>query len=377
MYKKSNKFVLGNGKFQEKYKDMPKLEEGEKKKTVLVTGGAGFLGYHISQRLRNKYNLIFLDIADFIKDEYPKGSKLYDTDIRDKKGMENILKENKIDLIIHAAAALPLWSKKDIFSTNVQGSKNVFDLALKYKIPRVTYISSTAVYGVPKVHPLYETSELIGVGNYGISKIEAEKVALQYRKKGLILPVLRPKTFIGTARLGVFQLLYDWVAEGKKIPVIGNAENEYQLLEVDDLVDAIDLTLTLPKSKVNDTFNVGAETFGKVKDFLGGFFKYAKTGSKIMKTPAGFTKATLATLEFFKLSPLYKWVYGTADKDSFVSIDKAKKQLGWKPKYSNLDALKRSYDWYLAHKDSLSQGSGVTHRIKWKEGALSLVKKFM
>jgi len=267
--------------------------------------------------------------------------------------------------------------KSRYISTNVEGTRNVLEVAKKHNIKRVVYISSTAVYGVPKVHPLYETNPMIGVGNYGKSKIAAEKVCLEYRKKGLIIPILRPKTFIGTARLGVFQILYDWVESGKKIPSIGNGQNLFQLLEVDDLVYAIDLALNAPSKKANDTFNVGSEKFDTVDNILGDLIKYAKTGSKVMHTPAWFVKPTLATLEFLQLSPLYKWVYGTADKDSFVSVDKLKKQLGWKSKYSTSQALIRAYQWYLDNKNNISEGSGVTHRIKWKQGALAVVKKFM
>jgi len=166
------------------------------------------------------------------------------------------------------------------------------------------------------------------------------------------------------------------VSEGRKIPVIGNGKNLYQLFEVDDLVNAIDLTLSKSKSKVNDVFNVGAEKFGTVNEDVGALCKYAKSGSKVMHTPAYIVKPILATLEFFNLSPLYKWVYGTADKDSYVSVDKIKKILGWKARYSNADALKRSYDWYLEHRDEIKE-DGVTHRVKWKEGALGIVRRFM
>ena len=204
-YEKTNTYKLGTGKFKEQYNDIENFKGI--KKTVLVTGGAGFLGYHISQRLRHKYNLIFLDIANYPVDEYAKNAKLYDTDVRDIKGLEKLFKENKIDLIIHAAAALPLWKKADIFSTNVEGTRNVLKIAKKFNVARTVFISSTAVYGVPKVHPLYETNPMIGVGNYGKSKIAAEKVVEEFRKKGMIISVLRPKTFIGTARLGVFQIL--------------------------------------------------------------------------------------------------------------------------------------------------------------------------
>ena len=98
-------------------------------------------------------------------------------------------------------------------------------------------------------------------------------------------------------------------------------------------------------------------------------------GKKIKPFPAWPMIMTLRVLEFFKLSPLYKWVYETASKDSFVSIEKAEKKLGFKPKYSNKDALIRNYDWYLKNIDSIKGKSGISHRAPWKQGILGLAKK--
>ena len=81
-------------------------------------------------------------------------------------------------------------------------------------------------------------------------------------------------------------------------------------------------------------------------------------------------------LEALHVSPLYKWVYETASEDSFVSIEKAEKKLGFKPKYSNKQALIRNYQWYVAHEHEFKNASGVTHRVPWKQGALSFFKMF-
>lgn len=346
---------------------------------VLITGAAGFLGYHLTHYLLNKnWEVVGLDINEFIKDEYPETMKKYIVDVRDKEKLEEVIKNEKPDTIVHAAAALPLWKKKDIFTTNIEGTRNVLDLALKYNIERVVFISSTAVYGVPKVHPILEEHPLIGVGYYGISKIQAEKICKEYREKGLCVPIIRPKTFIGPARLGVFEILFDWVHDNKKIPVIGNGNNRYQLLDVEDLCEAIYLTLTLEKEKVNDTFNVGAMEFSTVKEDLESFFKAVNSHSRVFKTPAKIVKFFLALFNFLKISPLYKWVYDTADKDSFVSTEKIQKKLGWKAKYSNKEAFIRAYKWYLAHYEEVKKaGEGVTHRKAWKQGILRLIKKFM
>ena len=284
---------------------------------------------------------------------------------------------NGADVVIHCAAALPLWKKKDIFETNVGGMKNVCDSCLRLNVGRLIFISSTSVYGVPKEHPLYETNPRVGVGPYGKSKIMAEEICEEYRAKGLKVCILRPKSFIGTARLGVFQILYDWVESGAKIPIIGYGNNRYQLFEVEDLVDAINLASTIPAEKVNDVFNVGAKKFDTVKKDVGAMCEYANTGSRVMGTPAWLIKPVLRFFEILNLSPLYKWIYGTADTDSFVSIEKAEKVLGWEPKYSNAEALIRSYQWYLENKHTIQKGTGVTHRIAWKQGILSLFKKML
>lgn len=345
---------------------------------IVVTGGAGFLGYHIAQkvnRITEFKDCIFFDIAPFEEKEYNKDIKCIYGDVRDKKQMDEMMKG--VDVVIHCAAALPLWNKKDIYETNIDGTRNVLDSSLKNKVNRVIHISSTAVYGVPDVHPLYETHPRHGVGPYGESKVRAEEICEEYRSKGLPICILRPKSFIGTARLGVFQILYDWVESGVKIPIIGNGKNRYQLFEVEDLVDAILLASALPLEKINDTFNVGAKEFKTVNEDVGSMCQYAGTGARVMSTPASLVKPVLRFFELLNVSPLYKWIYGTADTDSFVSIEKAQNQLGWDPKYSNSQALIRSYQWYLDNKHTIQQGTGVTHRIAWKQGILGFFKKFL
>jgi nucleoside-diphosphate-sugar epimerase len=347
-------------------------------KKLLITGGVGFLGYHLCKRLAKKFDkIILVDIDRFNKEEYPSNVDYYRVDISDRFAFEELVKKTKPSLIVHAAAALPLYSEKIIWRVNVQGTKNVLTSALNNKVKRVVFISSTAVYGVPKVHPLYEDTRLVGVGPYGKTKIVAEKICRDFRSKGLCVPIIRPKTFIGTGRLGVFQILYDWVESGKRIPIIGNGKNKYQLLEVEDLVDSIYLTLEKKEELVNDTFNVGAEKYESVYEDVSALCHYADSGARVMKTPATPVKFALRILESLKVSPLYKWVYGTADKDSFVSIEKIQRNLGWKPAFSNQEALIHSYKWYLEHKSESDSATGITHRVAWDQGILKLFKKLL
>jgi nucleoside-diphosphate-sugar epimerase len=204
----------------------------------------------------------------------------------------------------------------------------------------------------------------------------AEEVCLEYRHKGMCVPILRPKSFVGPERLGVFALFYDWAKDGRGFPMIGNGKNRYQLLHVEDLCEAIYLCMTLEKEKVNDTFNIGAKEFKTMKEDYQAVLDTAGYGRKIVPLPAAPVILVLRFLEALKLSPLYKWVYETASKDSFVSIEKAEKVLGYKPKFSNQDALVRNFKWYLENIDKIKGHSGISHRVPWKQGILKLAKVF-
>ncbi len=350
-------------------------KKSKRVRTFLVTGASGFLGYHVCKYLVEKnQRVVGVDIADF---NYPKlrdKIKFYKGDIRDRRLMERIMRG--VDVVIHSAAALPLWKRDQIFSVNVYGTKLILELALKLGVERVVYISSTAVYGIPRKHPVTEESKLVGVGPYGESKIKAEHICLEYRKKGLCVPILRPKTFVGEERLGVFSIYFEWVREGHNIPIIGNGKNKYQLLDVSDLVEAIWLVSTKPKKLSNDTFNVGASEFTTMKEDFGAVLKYAGFGKHIVTTPAWLVIPILRLLNMLKLSPLYPWVYETAAIDHYVDVSKIQKKLGWKPKKSTAQALIDSYKWYEQHWKEYKNKIGVTHRTAWKEGILSFVKLF-
>jgi nucleoside-diphosphate-sugar epimerase len=342
---------------------------------VLITGGAGFLGYHLAGDLDRRGMAVALaDVAPFQESEYPPGSRFFRADVRDRNRLIEILREFPAAAIVHAAAALPLWRKKDIFEVNVGGTRNVLDAALATGVRRVVYISSTAVYGVPRKHPVFEDDPLVGVGPYGKSKIMAERVCAEFRRCGLCVPIVRPKTFVGTGRLGVFQILFDWVESGCRIPMIGPGRNRYQLLEVEDLCDAIYRCATADERLANDTFNVGAREFGTVRDDLTRLCEHAGGGARPIGTPAWLVKPALRIFEMLRLSPLYRWVYGTADKDSFVSTDKIEARLGWQPRFSNSQALIRSYQWYREHQTEADLATGVTHRVAWRQGVLRVFK---
>jgi len=339
----------------------------------LVTGGAGFLGINLVRDLLARGDSVTsLDLAPFDYPDCRDRVRVIRGDVRDPDAVRRAVAGS--DVAVHCAAALPLYRPADIFSTDVAGTRNVLAAARDAGLARVVHISTTAVYGIPDHHPITEDDPLHGVGPYGEAKVAAERVCLEFRRQGLCVPILRPKSFIGPERLGVFALLYEWAKDGRHFPILGRGENRYQLLDVADLCEAIHRAATLPCKTVNDTFNIGAAAFGTFREDLQAVLDEAGHGRRIIPLPAGPAILALKVLEALRLSPLYRWVYETAVKDSYVAIDKARERLVWEPRYSNRDALLRNFHWYLAHEAEFAGRAGVSHRVPWKQGVLKLAK---
>jgi nucleoside-diphosphate-sugar epimerase len=343
---------------------------------VLITGGAGFLGINLVRHLLSQgvAGITVLDIAGF---DYPdvRGAVTFiQGDIRDPEVVRRSM-PGEAGIVVHTAAALPLYPAKEILSTEVEGARILLEAAVESRADRFIHISTTAVYGIPDHHPLYESDPLHGVGPYGRAKVLAEELCRLYRDRGLCIPILRPKTFVGPERLGVFALLFDWAREGRNFPLIGRGDNRYQLLDVEDLCTAIELCMTGDRAAVNDTFNVGAKEFGTLREDFQAVLDAAGFGKRVIGLPRAPAIAALKLAEALKWSPLYRWVYETAAQDSFVSIEKAERILGFAPRYSNREALLRNFRWYCENLESFRNVSGITHRVPWDQGILKIVKK--
>ena len=339
---------------------------------VAISGGAGFLGLHLARRLvAGGHEVRTLDLAPLDDAALEGRVEELHGDVRRKADARRLVAG--ADVLVHAAAALPIQvSRAAIRSVNVEGAAVTFAAAAEAGVGRVVLISSTAVYGVPERHPIHEDDPLVGVGHYGESKIEAERLCEAFARRGLETVIVRPKTFVGPERLGVFEILFDWIREGRRIPILGDGSNRYQLLAVEDLVDAAVRCLDAPVA--GEALNVGAGTFGTVREDVEGLIEHAGSGSRLRPVPARPAEVVLRGLELAHLSPLAEWHYRTAHKDSFVSIDKARGLLGWEPRLSNVETLCATYDWYLDHRAEL-RDAGLTHRVPWDQRALGLLRR--
>jgi nucleoside-diphosphate-sugar epimerase len=344
------------------------------KKKVLITGGTGFLGVHLARKFLQKgYAVTLFDLAPLDAKDLIGKVAVVKGDIRKKSAIEKAVKGNTF--VIHAAAALPIQrAKEKIFSVNINGTKNVLEVSLHYKIKKFIFISSTAVYGVPKHLPETENSPLDPIGYYGQSKMMGEKLCMEYQQKGLPVIVFRPKSFLGPERLGVFELWFEAIYLGRRLYILGNGNNKYQLLDVGDLANATEKAID---SKVSgEIFNIGARDYKTWRMDLGSVIKAANSKSKITGLPVMPSQILLSVLEMLNLSPLSAWHYKTMPVPSYVSTKKAERMLSWKAKKSNEELLLASYLWYKEHRNQLLHRKGKTHRVGWNFQILNLLSRF-
>lgn len=343
---------------------------------LLITGASGVLGQNLVEYLlaRGCRDLVLLDLVrsnqlDRLGLPFVQGS------IVDSRTAARAM--HGVNVVVHCASAAPSYKAELIRSIVVDGTRNLLQQAMANGVERFVYISSTAVYGIPERSPVYESDDLQDYHDpYNRAKIAAEQLCHEYRRGGLCLPILRPRTFLGPGRLGTFAMLNDWAKDGRDFPLLGDGRNRYQFLDVDDLCHAIHLCVQRPDEIVNDTFNVGAKNFASIREDYQAVLDAAGFGKRIVLIPARPALALLQVMERLKIIPLYKRLYQKIVMNYYVSIDKAESELGFAPRYSNQDTLVRCFRWYLENLDSFQGKTGTANSVPWKQGALGLVKAF-
>ena len=331
----------------------------------LITGGSGYLG------------------SSLIKYILPKVSSVTNFDlIRPNENFENVkfikgdisnfedIKEasRNIDVIYHNVAKVPITKDKNQFTkVNEIGTKNLLEAAQLHNIKKIIYISSSAVFGIPEKTPVLETDERNPIEAYGISKKKAENLCFDYVKRGLDISIIRPRTILGENRLGIFSILFEWIDQGKKIPILNNGKNFYQFVHVNDLNDAIFKSSLIEGS---NTFNIGAEKFGTMYETIDALIEHTGSVSKIKNIDKNIFLNIAYFLSKINLIPLQEYHFKVYGKTIFFDISKAKKILNWKPKFSNIESIIASYENYLLIKNKLKKDNYSPHNSILKKGLL-------
>ena len=309
------------------------------KKTFLVTGGAGFIGSHLVERLATEgHSVICLD------NEFRGTFKNFPASILKKITVKkgDVRKtadwpkySKKIDALFHFAAinGTPnFYSIPDIvLDVNVRGTFNALEYAIDHNIPHVLFASSPETYGIPEKFPTPESEKLVvpDVNNprwsYGASKTMGEVLCVNYAKKfGFKCSIIRYNNLYGPRdQYGhVIPDLLKKIRKNRKFTVEGKGGETRSFCYIDDAIDATLLIKRKQKSQI-DVFNVGIDVETSIRDLIKHF-------ERILNK---------------KLEPTFKQKIGSGTSRRLPDITKIRK-LGFKPKTSFDEGLRSTIEWY-------------------------------
>jgi nucleoside-diphosphate-sugar epimerase len=336
----------------------------------LVTGGSGFVGGHIVERLleRGEEVRVFDKCPPEVgrdRVEFVRG------DIRNKRDVRGAMES--VDVVFHTVALVPVTDAgRKFYDVNVGGTRNVVEAAANAGVDRLVHLGSSSVYALDNL-PLTEKSDLRPKGAYSESKLESDRVVL--RSNELDATVIRPRTVVDKRRSGIFHILFDWISRGKRVYLVGSGGNQFQMVSGRDTADAA-IAASETDVAVGEVYNVGADEFGTMREAYTDLISYAGTGASVTGLPRVPTKFGMWALDALDLSPLTTFHYKTIDEDFYFDISKAKRDLDWVPSDSNKSCMRRGYDWYVNSADDGGAATGEGHRKAPDQGLLKLLRRF-
>ena len=341
-------------------------------KVALITGGSGYFGEILCGLLLEKgYTCRILDLNE---PGIAKSNKLsfHRADIRDLNAVERVAKD--VDVIFHNVAQVPLAKDDKLFSSvNIDGTWNVAQAFRNSSARHLCYTSSSAVYGVPAQNPVTEETTPNPMESYGRAKLEGERICRNITGVGKSVSVIRPRTILGGGRLGIFQILFDWIASGYNVPVFDGGKNIYQFVHAEDLAKACVLA---SEKEENEDYNIGASEFGTMRELLTGLIESVGSESNVRSLPGSIVVPLMHLASKAGMSPLgpyHALMYG---KSMYFDTNKAVKNLGWQSSYSNQNMILESYEQYVTGRSSSHEARSTSpHKSNVRQGILRFIGK--
>jgi UDP-glucose 4-epimerase len=324
---------------------------------VLLTGGTGFFG-SILKKYWSEKDIQYINFDIFIDPADSKKGIMFQGDLCKPENIQECFQRHgPFDAVVHVAAQLAhnVQSKELLWESNVTGTQNIVEASSAQRIPKFIFTSTNCLWGAPLNRPVREDDPPKPIETYGFSKWEAEKILKKYQDRMNVI-IFRSPTIIEAGRLGLLALLFDFIYENRRIPVVGSDRKPYQFIDANDYAKAI--TSALNSYQSSGLFNVGSDH----STSLGESFQYvidrARSTSKLYHVPKAPTVLVLKLLHKLHLSPLGPYHYRMIAEEFVFDTARIKKELQWFPTKTNGEMLFAAYEFYKECRDQ---------KMKWDE----------
>lgn len=324
---------------------------------VLVTGASGFLGgYMVEELVRKGYLVLGMVRKGSDTDLLRKlGIELRIGDLEDQASLETVTKG--VDAVIHLAAYYTLKGSKERYERiNVQGTQSLMEAMLKNGVHRLVYCSSTEAMGPTPHPPADEDTPCEPNYEYGRSKLRSENLIREYQKKGIEFTIIRPSGIYGPRNLDdvSYWFITSYANTGASKIMVGSGKRVLQFAHVEDVVRGFVLALERSEVSAGRTYFITdsrAYSYEEIYGILANIFGKDPPKWHVGVLLAKIIAAPIQAFNWLRRKKDFVWrvdSMNTFKVDRYYSIERAKKELGYQPKYSLPDGLKETADWYRA-----------------------------
>lgn len=300
---------------------------------ILITGATGFIGNSFATRLAKEGHKVIAGGRNFKKmGQLINKVRISYFDIMDKDSILSALRKDKPDIVCHSAALVESINLPKLLKINRDGTENVFSACFQENIKNIIHVSSIAVVNGNDDVPLREDMPFKATNPYGKSKIEAEKIALKYREKGMNVAIIRPCMVYGVGEPHGLKRLIK-ALKLRIIPIFKGGNTKIQLVSVENVVDVMMLCLT-DKNAYEGSFFVADKEILTIKEL----FSYV-AGLVGVRAPYNIPDGVSNVL--YKV-PFTKKMVSFFMKDRIYSIERLKEKLDYVPRVSVYDGLKEA-----------------------------------
>jgi nucleoside-diphosphate-sugar epimerase len=323
---------------------------------VLVTGGTGFTGSHLVRRLLEKgHRVSVIDNQKglFYDELKAAGATIEVGSITDKGLVEKMVKG--CEVVHHLAAAFRQLNvpERYYWDVNVEGTRQLLDTAHRFRVRKFIYCSTQGVHGHIKNPPGNERSPIAPEDYYQLTKYEGEKVVREYVDKGLDAVTLRPTAIYGPGDPERFLILFR-MAKRESFLMFGNGQTFYHPVYIENLVDAFELAAEKEGIR-GQTYIIADEHYYSLNDLVRQVATAMGVSVRIRHFPFWplWTAAWACEMACKPLRlrpPIFRRRVDWFRQVRAFSIDKAKKELDYRPKVDLTTGLSRTAKWYVDHR---------------------------